>query len=355
MKVPGAVAERLGSAGACEDEKRSATATAEEDKSGGCPVVPPEDALCRFCMEGAGCAGGGSLIAPCGCTGSQRWVHRGCLQEWQATVVFEPNSARAQRCSICTMPYSCGLLASPDQVKHARNLSTCRLLWQRFTTCGLFLVALTLALFCARLIAPTAPDVPGLGAGTVLVSHYIGAGIFRQSVVLMVDHSCRGALGYILNKPSSQLGVRSQALAGETDGSEFRIGGPVAHRMSTADLYDVAPPRKAQAVEVVQGVWWSQTARSIDEDLQPRLRFYGYAGWGPRQLESEFRRGAWRLLNATEEIVFDLEPATLWVRLSRIIDEQEVVAVEEKTDSVANSVLLTDANSEALDETASVM
>mmetsp|Transcript_34068 Transcript_34068/g.45027 ORF Transcript_34068/g.45027 Transcript_34068/m.45027 type:complete len:350 (-) Transcript_34068:55-1104(-) len=38
--------------------------------------------ICRICMEHEGADG---MIAPCKCTGTQRWVHRNCLDRWRST------------------------------------------------------------------------------------------------------------------------------------------------------------------------------------------------------------------------------------------------------------------------------
>ena len=40
--------------------------------------------------------------------------------------------------------------------------------------------------------------------------------------------------------------------------------------------------------------------------------FRGYAGWGPGQLEGEIEQGAWLVLDAEPDDVFDAEPDELW-------------------------------------------
>ena len=67
-----------------------------------------EERICRICLEGegegaggGGRGGGGGLIAPCLCAGSQRWVHRACLDEWRAVCEDRAFS----RCTECLAPY----------------------------------------------------------------------------------------------------------------------------------------------------------------------------------------------------------------------------------------------------------
>ena len=43
--------------------------------------------------------------------------------------------------------------------------------------------------------------------------------------------------------------------------------------------------------------------------------FSGYAGWGPGQLEGELAAGAWAIVPATGELLFDVPAEDLWYRL----------------------------------------
>ena len=43
----------------------------------------------------------------------------------------------------------------------------------------------------------------------------------------------------------------------------------------------------------------------------------GYAGWGPGQLEDELAEGAWLSAPVSSEIVFEVEPETMWARVLR--------------------------------------
>ncbi len=43
--------------------------------------------------------------------------------------------------------------------------------------------------------------------------------------------------------------------------------------------------------------------------------FAGYAGWAPKQLESEFDRGHWHILKADIETLFDKKSSEIWQEL----------------------------------------
>lgn len=48
---------------------------------------------------------GGGLLAPCRCSGSQRFVHERCLGAWMQSVVARKGVPQARRCDICRAPY----------------------------------------------------------------------------------------------------------------------------------------------------------------------------------------------------------------------------------------------------------
>jgi hypothetical protein len=51
---------------------------------------------CRICFEEDD---RGKLLAPCECAGTQRWVHRECLDLWRSTA--DASNGRASRCVVC--------------------------------------------------------------------------------------------------------------------------------------------------------------------------------------------------------------------------------------------------------------
>ena len=61
--------------------------------------------LCRFCFDGD--EKDSELIAPCKCSGSQKYVHRDCLKRWQAHQVLAAASRRGEEkisiihCNVC--------------------------------------------------------------------------------------------------------------------------------------------------------------------------------------------------------------------------------------------------------------
>ncbi|CAI9114573.1 OLC1v1015325C1 [Oldenlandia corymbosa var. corymbosa] len=51
------------------------------DPDENCSLVPADQPICRICLD----TGGEDLIAPCHCKGTQKYVHRSCLDNWRST------------------------------------------------------------------------------------------------------------------------------------------------------------------------------------------------------------------------------------------------------------------------------
>jgi hypothetical protein len=105
----------------------------------------PGETQCRICLEDAPAD---ALIAPCLCSGTSRFVHRACLDEWRAV---ESVPRAFTHCPTCRFQYLT-VLAEPMSARASwRALWSFRLLVAR--DMGLYLVAVQLAIAAlARLI-----------------------------------------------------------------------------------------------------------------------------------------------------------------------------------------------------------
>ena len=141
---------------------------------------------------------------------------------------------------------------------------------------------------------------------------------FYRSVILMIEHSETGSMGLVINRGAPlTLGelARGQNMgiaSGRTEQPVF-VGGPVEPQRGFVLHDDAALTEKHP---VLPGLFLSVTLDALGpllENPSPRLRFcLGYAGWGPRQLESEIAAGSWLFAEATAEAVLELEPGKLW-------------------------------------------
>lgn len=139
-----------------EVERAAAAAAAAAPPS---PPLPRGSAgeaprQCRFCLEeeSADDAGrGDALVAPCACSGSQRYVHVSCLRRWQRA--NEVNRGKASVCCVCRQPYSIPP-PQPDPLWRVLRL-----------TKRLYLVLVRLGALSGGFVAALASTLVVIGAG----------------------------------------------------------------------------------------------------------------------------------------------------------------------------------------------
>ncbi len=156
---------------------------------------------------------------------------------------------------------------------------------------------------------------------------------FARSVVYMCEHSPRGAMGLIINKPTDismrhlfdkvDLPLRREDLVHNPVGH----GGPVQTERGFV-LHD--PVRMNQpepdggsiyaSTLTVPGGLEMTTSRDVLEALSsgagPRrvLVTLGYASWGEGQLESELGENAWLTVPASADVIFEVPMAERYDR-----------------------------------------
>ena len=80
--------------------------------------------FCRICLEEDEKE---NLIYPCKCTGTNKYVHKRCLNEWRAS---SDNRDNFDRCEICHHRYICISVIPDNQfVKICRQITNCPILF----------------------------------------------------------------------------------------------------------------------------------------------------------------------------------------------------------------------------------
>lgn len=167
----------------------------------------------------------------------------------------------------------------------------------------------------------SAPDVHASLRGQLAVATPLLADPpFRRAVVLLLDHDHSGALGVILNRPTTVavLDVLPSWTELVSAPDVLFSGGPVSTNAALG-LASVAGLGLAGSP-----VGWQQLYEQtglVDLDSPPELLvgalaglriFAGYAGWAPGQLEDEIAEGAWYVVAPEPADVFGRAPQDLW-------------------------------------------
>ncbi len=138
---------------------------------------------------------------------------------------------------------------------------------------------------------------------------------FIRTVVLVLQHGADGAFGLVVNRPAPIEGLPFPVFVGgpcESSGYLMLHGHP--EWVEAADDGDTDP--------LAPGVFMGDASclgriNDLPAGKARRYRmFKGYAGWGPKQLERELAAGAWAVVPATGEILFETPPLELWALLA---------------------------------------
>lgn len=146
---------------------------------------------------------------------------------------------------------------------------------------------------------------------------------FAKSVVYLCEHSSRGALGLVINKPSD---INLKHLFDKVDlplarddlaGTPVFHGGPVQTERGFV-LHEAVFTAEATPEEpvyastmTIPGGLEMTTSKDVLEALAtgagPRkvLVSLGYSAWGEGQLESELAENSWLTVSADTSIIFD--------------------------------------------------
>src|SRR5262249_49626609 len=138
---------------------------------------------------------------------------------------------------------------------------------------------------------------------------------FVQTVVLLLRHGEEGAFGLVVNQPAQAEGLPFPVFRG---GPCPAPGVILLHGnadWAKADDPDEPPSEVAPAVFIGDAECVSRVLQDPAGPGRSRL-FSGYSGWGPDQLERELTAGAWIVVPATAELLFDTPVEDLWDRLS---------------------------------------
>ncbi len=144
---------------------------------------------------------------------------------------------------------------------------------------------------------------------------------FARTVILIARHNKEGAFGLIINRPAAErpLSQLLEALGekGAPVNGTVRLfaGGPVQPELG---FVVHSPDYMGPQTLAVDGHVSVTMSLDILKDIgagkgpQQSLILFGYAGWGPGQLEGELARRSWTTAPADSKLIFDEDRSKLW-------------------------------------------
>lgn len=163
---------------------------------------------------------------------------------------------------------------------------------------------------------------------------------FSRSVLLLSEHTPRGSVGFILNKP---LHLTLKDIFPELD-LNFRVynGGPVEQE----NLYFIhnIPDIITNSVEISDGIYWGGDfevlLRLLKEHKIKRtnIRFFlGYSGWEADQLETELEMDHWLVVkNSYQQKLLQVPSPMIWKELITKLGEKYLIWANAPENPVMN-------------------
>jgi putative transcriptional regulator len=165
------------------------------------------------------------------------------------------------------------------------------------------------------------PEPESLTGQLLIASPSMGDPRFYQTVILMVHHDQTGAFGIAVNRPLEERTVASllEDLGDKdhtvTETVRIFAGGPVQPEIGF--VVHSLDYHRSETIDI-DGRVGVTTSREILRDIGKKqgpkksLVAFGYAGWGPGQLEGELRQHGWFTTSEDDNLVFDEPREQVW-------------------------------------------
>ena len=159
--------------------------------------------------------------------------------------------------------------------------------------------------------------IDGFYAGSLLVSTPdILDPRFYRSVIYLISHNEKGAMGFIINKPIDHIKL-SDIIEIENSNKNIAFikkntvffGGPVEFKSGFL-LHSTEYEIKNTSVKIDDNFCLTNDTKALSDIFEGNgpvssLFMLGYAGWYPGQLEKEIKEDSWLVVNADPELVFN--------------------------------------------------
>jgi putative transcriptional regulator len=142
---------------------------------------------------------------------------------------------------------------------------------------------------------------------------------FARTVVLLCEYTHKGAFGLVVNRQMDEPAwtmVKTDPPVKVDPELRLWIGGPVEPQRTWVLTSDAQGPEDEQR-EICPGVVLSVSHHLTLQILQTPPSNHariivGYAGWAPRQLDSEIAASAWLTMDVDAGLIFNVPAELMW-------------------------------------------
>lgn len=178
-------------------------------------------------------------------------------------------------------------------------------------------------------------QIKSIKKGTILVARTgLNNEFFSKSVILITEYSEKGAMGFIINKPTTtplDLLLKNY----------LYTGGPVTD--NEIFIFHNRPDIIKKNIHISGNIYWAQDYKEIKDCINKRyidlseVRIYkGYCGWIENQLEREIEHKEWNVINALKIDIFKNLDKGLWVELIKKIGGENLIWLNTPSDPSMN-------------------
>lgn len=172
-------------------------------------------------------------------------------------------------------------------------------------------------LLCATVLCAQ-PDIDPAPGTFLIAKRTLPDPNFTETVILLIHYDAKSAMGVVINDPS-EIPLAKLYPQAKNKKDRLYIGGPVQQMGAQVLLRSKTKPDNAKPV--LADIYLTTDTAFVDKAIEtgdtPIRVYLGYSGWGPRQLDREIEAGAWHVVKADPNLVFDPDPSTVWERALR--------------------------------------
>jgi putative transcriptional regulator len=132
---------------------------------------------------------------------------------------------------------------------------------------------------------------------------------FVRSVVLMLQHGSVGAFGLVVNRKANVSGLPFPVYVGGPCKSEGLL---ILHGHADWVTEDIEKRQVAPGIFIGDADCLKRISEPPPDTVLRYRLFTGNSGWGPGQLEGEVATGAWCIVPASDDFVFDTPVEEIW-------------------------------------------